>query len=159
MNTPQISGVEAARALSDVRARQAQVIAGALVPNWFWAVVGAAMAVFIAAVDSQRPWLIGIGTVLFLAGIGIPAGHVITRRGAQVRNQLLGWRGGLAIAGFVIVLVGAALGISFGLHAAGVPYAGTAAAVTTGVGMAVGGPLLMRHLRTLMTTRPVGGRS
>lgn len=159
MDVSRIPGTEAAEALSEIQARRAQVVAGTLVPGWFWAAVGAAMAVFIAAVDSGRPWVTAVGTVVFVVGLGVSLGHVLTRQRAQVHTELLGLRGALAIVGFTVALVGLALCLSFGLAAFGVRSATTIGGLATAVGMVLGGPRLMSYLRTVMITRPIGGRS
>lgn len=158
MDAPRVPGVEAAQALSEVHRRREQVVTGTLVPDWYWTALGAAMLVFIAAVDSGRGWAVGIGTLVFVASLAALVGYVASRQRVQVRNELIGLRGGLAIGGFAVTLVAITLGLSFGLAAAGLPYAATAGGVVTAVGMAVGGPRLMRYLRTLMTSRPIGGR-
>ena len=66
-------------------------------------------------------------------------------------------RGGLAIAALTLVLVAAGLGLAFGPAALEVPHPATFGGAIVAVGLAVGGPLLMRYLHTLMSSRATGG--
>jgi hypothetical protein len=157
MDNPQIPTTEAARALAEVHARRDQVVRGTLVPDWFWPAVGALMVAFIAAVESGRTSAVAVGTVVYVIGLATVIGRVATRQRAQVRNALLGARGGLAIATLVVLLVGLGLGVGLGLDALGAPYPATIAGAVTAVAMTLTGPLLMRHLHTVMTSRPVAG--
>ncbi|MGK5682914.1 hypothetical protein [Actinoplanes sp. URMC 104] len=157
MDAPRISPIDAELALAEVRARREQVIVANLVPGWFWPSVGALMLLFVAAVESGRPWLVATGTVLYVSGLAALILAIVRRSRVQVRNDLLGVRGGLAIAAFALALVAVGLGLGFTLDALGVPAPGTIACVPVAVGMAVGGPALMAHLRRVMLSRPPAG--
>jgi hypothetical protein len=157
MTTPRIPPVDAELALAEVRARRDQVVTGSLIPAWYWATLGVTLVGFVACVESGRPWLIAVGTLVYVAAICGVVAVVATGQQAQVRNELLGLHGGLAIAGFVLVHVGGGLALGFLLDALGVPWPATIGVVPVAVSMAVCGPLLMRHLRRVMLARPLGG--
>ncbi|WP_250006415.1 hypothetical protein [Actinoplanes sp. M2I2] len=157
MDLPRIPPVDAELALAEVRARRAEVVEADLVPAWFWPSIGGLMLLFVASVESGRPWLVATGSVAYAAGL---AGLIVAfarRSRVQVRNRLIGVRGGLAIAAFTLVLVAAGLGLSFTLAALGVPAPATIGCVPVAAGLALGGPALMSHLRAVMLSRPLGG--
>ncbi|TDB98563.1 hypothetical protein E1091_07670 [Micromonospora fluostatini] len=83
--------------------------------------------------------------------------RVALRHRAQVRNDLLGVRGGLAIVGYVLALVVLGLGSGFAADAAGLPWPATIGAGVTGLTMALSGHRLMGYLRSVMSARPIGG--
>lgn len=159
MTTPHIPPVDAELALAEVQARRAQVIDTNLVPDWFWYGIGALIVLFAAAVESRIDWLVGAGTVIYTVGLAGLILAMIRKARVQVRNALLGVRGGLAIAGFTAVLVAVGVGLGFALEALGVPLPATLACLPVAVGLAFGGPRLMAHLRRLMLARPLAGRS
>jgi hypothetical protein len=82
----------------------------------------------------------------------------VQARRDQVHTAMIGVRGGLAIATSALVLVGLNVGLSFGLQANDVPRSTMIAAVATAACIAVGGPLLMRYLRGVMSARSLGDR-
>jgi hypothetical protein len=90
---------EAARALTEIRQRQEQVIKLATIPAWYWWAIAGLMVGFTAAIDSHRPLAIGIGTSLFVIGVVTATVRVVIggMRRAQPRNDLLGTIGVLAI--------------------------------------------------------------
>jgi len=142
---------EAAQALAGIRDRQEQVINAAFVPTWFWWVLGALVVGLAAAVESGNRLVIGVGTALFVAGVLASLAWALRRAmRVQVRNQLLGWRGGLLIAGFALLTVGGSLGVAFGLNAADVPHSATLGNLFGAILLVAGGPWLMRTLRRIM---------
>ncbi|OLB80745.1 MAG: hypothetical protein AUI14_05700 [Actinobacteria bacterium 13_2_20CM_2_71_6] len=144
---------EAVAALDEIRSRQQQVMNAAVVPAWFWILNGALMIVMSFGVESRRPVLIGVCTTVFVLGVNASVLTVVLRARAQVRPRYLGWEGGAWTAAFVAVLVGVGLAAGFGLDAQGFRWPATAGNTVAGIGMAVGGPLLMRRLRHLMARR------
>jgi hypothetical protein len=82
---------------------------------------------------------------------------MVRRARVQVRPELLGVRGGLAIAGFTLVLVAVGIGLGFTLDALGVPWSATIGCLPVAAGLAIGGPRLMSYLRRLMLSRPLTG--
>ena len=149
--------IDAELALAEVRARREQVIVSNLVPDWFWVAIAALMPAFVAAVESDRTWLVATGTVVYVVGLAALIVSVVRRARVQVRPELLGARGGLAIAGFTLVLVAAGVGFGLALDAAGVPWPATIACLPVAAGLAFGGPRLMAYLRRLMLSRPLAG--
>ena len=154
MSTPNIPPIDAELALAEVHARREQVVSN-LIPSWFWSAVGGLILVFVAALESHRPWAVAIGTAVYAVGLFTVIRTVVGRTRAQVRPALLGARGGLAIAGFTAILVGAGLALALTLQALGVPMPATIGCVPVAVAMAVGGPRLMAHLRRVMLSRPL----
>jgi hypothetical protein len=144
---------DAALALDEIRARQRQVVESALIPNWYWSAVGALAIVFSIGIESRRPVLIGICTTIFVIGLNMTVWIVVRLSRAQVRPGYLGWPGALLIAGFVVVLVAVALAAGFGLAALGFRWPATAGNTVAAVGIALGGPWLMRRLRRVMARR------
>ena len=156
----QVRPDEATRALAEIGQRQEQVIKLAAIPHWFWWAVGVLMVGFSAAIESKRPVAIAIGTMVFALGITATTGYVVIGgwRRAQVRNNLLGPSGALAIVGFAAISVGVSLAVAFGCRAAGFDYPGTLGAVVGAVLMVTGGPLLTRHLHGVMLANREGNR-
>jgi len=150
---------DAARALTDIRHRQEQVIQLAIIPMWYWWAIATLMVGFAAAIDSHRRLAIGIGTSVFVIGVLVATGRVLIGglRRAQLRNELLGATGVLAILGFVAAILVVTLPTAFALRAAGVHYAATLSVLVGAVLMVVGGPLLTRHLKRIMLANSSGG--
>lgn len=151
---------EAARALDEIDQRTDQVITKTLIPRWFWWVIAGLIVGLSAAVESREPLVIGIGTGLFVLGVVGATGWTVlgTLRHAQLRNDLLGPAGALAILGFVAVVLAVTLPTAFILEAAGMRYPATLSTVLGGVIMVVGGPVLMRFLRQIMLTHRTAGQ-
>jgi cytochrome c biogenesis protein CcdA len=157
METPYIPPVDAELALAEVRARRAQVVDANLVPSWFWPAIGGLIVMFVAAVESDIGWLTAVGTIAYVIGLGTVILLVVRHGRVKVRVDLLGVRGGLAIAGFTLALVAAGLGIGFALDALGVPWPATIACLAVAGALVVGGPMLTAHLRRLMLSGPPAG--
>jgi hypothetical protein len=101
--------------------------------------------------------LVVIASVLFPIGLGAVVFAVVRRARPQLRPQLLGVRGALAIAAEVLLLVGVGLGVRYGLAAQEVRAAETYAGLTVAVLLALTGPPLMRYLRRVMLASAAGG--
>ncbi len=151
---------EAARALTEIRQRQEQVIKLAIIPTWYWWAIAGLMVGFSAAIDSHRRLAVGIGTSLFVIGVLTATGWVVIGglRRAQLRNELLGPIGVLAILGFVATVLAVSLPTAFALQAAGLRYPATLGVLVGAVLMVVGGPLLMRYLRRIMLAKRAGSQ-
>ena len=149
--------IDAERALAEMHSRREQVIGSNLVPNWFWMSIAALMVTFVAAVESHRGWLVATGSAIYVLGLAALIGTVARRARVQVRTELLGVRGALAIAGFTVTLVAAGVGLGLALDAAGVPWPATIACLPVAAGLVFGGPRLMAYLRRLMLSRPLAG--
>jgi hypothetical protein len=156
----QIRPVEAERALTEIDQRQEQVIRLAVIPNWYWWVIAVLMVAFAAAIDTGQGLVVGISTAVFVAVVLTTTGLVVLRAvgSAQPRNDLLGPRGVVVILGFAAVTVCVSLIVALILKASGVSYAATIGVSVTAVILAVGGPMLMRHLRGLMLAKRSGSR-
>ena len=150
---------EAAEALAEIRQRQEQVIERALTPNWFWWATGLLVVGFSTAVETGNGLVIAIGTTLFVLGICAEVGVVVVRatRHPQPRSALIGNAGALAIAVFVLGVLAVTLPASLAFAALGTPYAATWGSLVCAVLLGVGGPVLMRHLRTRMLDRAATG--
>jgi hypothetical protein len=152
-----VDPIDAELALAEVRVRRSQAIDAGAVPAWFWPSIGLLMVLFVAAVESERPWLVALGSVSYAMGLSILIVMVVRRARVQVRAALLGVRGFLAIFAFSALMVVVGLGLGFALEAAGVPFPATLACIPVAIGLAVGGPMLMGYLRRLMMSRPLAG--
>jgi hypothetical protein len=150
---------EAARALTEIRQRQEQVIKLAIIPAWYWWAIAGLMVGFSAAIDSHRRLVIGIATSVFVIGVLAATGRIVVGglRRAQLRNDLLGPIGVFAILGFVATILAVSLPTAFALQAAGVRYAATLSVLIGAVLMVVGGPFLMRLLQRIMLAKRTGG--
>jgi hypothetical protein len=158
--TERVGPEEAARALTEIGQRQEQVIRLAVIPNWYWWAIAVLMVALAAAVDTRQGLVVGIGTAVFVAGVLTTTGWVVFRAvgSAQPRNDLLGLGGVVAILGFVAVTIGVSLAVAFILKASGVSYAATMSVSVAAVLLAVGGPMLMRHLQGRMLANRSGSR-
>lgn len=152
-----IPPIDAELALAEMQARRAQVVDTNLVPSWFWASIGVLMVLFVAAVESEIGWLVAVGSAGYGLGLAALILAVVRKARVQVRPELIGFRGALAIAGFAVGLVALGLAIGFTLDALGVPLPATIACVPVALGLAFGGPRLMAHLRRIILSRPLAG--
>ncbi len=159
MNDP-LDPEQATKALADIHTRQRQVIDAVSVPAWYWWTVAALMVVLGVIVDSGRPVVIGIGATVFAVVVAGATAWMIAGRGqAQVGRDLLGESGAIRIVGFVALIVGVSLAVGFTLQASGVHHAATVTTLVAAIGVAGGGPRLMRSLRrTMLEHRAVEGR-
>lgn len=150
--TNQVRPDEAARALSEIGQRQEQVIRLAVIPTWYWWAIAVLMVGFAAAVDTRQGLVVGIGIAVFVAGVLTTTGLVVLRgvRSAQLRNDLLGPAGVVAILGFVAVILGVSMAVAFTLKAFEVSHAATIGVSVSAVMLGVGGPMLMGYLQALM---------
>lgn len=156
----QVRPDEAARSLTEIGKRQAQVIRRAVIPYWYWWTVAVLMVGFAAAIDTRNGLVIGIGAAVFTAAVLTGTGRIAMHevRGVQPRNDLLGSGGAVSILGFVAVTAGLSLAVALTLKATEVPYAATMSVSVTAVMLAVGGPILMRRLQRLMLANRSGSR-
>jgi hypothetical protein len=151
---------DAARALVEIDQRQEQVIKLALIPWWYWWAIAVLIVGLTAAVESERPLVIGIGVSVFVVGLLSATGWVVARqfRDAQLRRDMLGPAAVLAILGFVAAVLAVSLPTAFLLDAAGARYPATLANILGAIVLVVGGPMLMRYLRDIMLANRAGGR-
>jgi len=156
MSAPHIPAADAARALDEVRAVRDRVITTDLIPDWYWPVLGGLILMFVASIESGRVWITIPGSILFAAGMGAVVGILVQRRRVQLRADLLGVRGALAITAFTVGLVAIGLGVALALRQTGFDWPGTVAVAVVAVVMTATGPLLVRHLQRVMLARPVG---
>ena len=149
---------QAADALRVVAEKQSRVINLATVPVWYWSVVGALMVVLAAGVDARRPAALGVAVSIFVVGLLTATARIVSGvvRSAQLRNTLLGPRGALAIVAFVFAIDVPTIGAALALRAAHVHHPATIACAVAGTALAIGGPVLMRHLRKTMLAGRVG---
>ena len=153
-----LSADDAARALDEIDRRTDQVIERTMVPTWFWWAIAGLNIGLTAAIESENPLVIGIGTTLFVLGIIAVSGILLVNafRHAQVRTDLIGPAGVLAILGFVALILAIALPTAFVLDAADVPHAAVLATTVAGIVMVIGGPVLTRVIRRSTRTHRAG---
>ena len=154
----QIDPADAERALSEIGRRREQVIRRAIIPGWYWWANAVMMIALVAAIESGRGILVGIGIILFVAGslvLNIPVSR--SARAAPPHRGLIGPGSArkplIGLATLLVVLLGVLLATVFGLKAAGVPYPATIAAAVTAVVYAVGWPMLVRYETALLLRR------
>jgi peptidoglycan/LPS O-acetylase OafA/YrhL len=153
----EIPPTDAELALAEMRSRREQVVDTNLVPTWFWVAVSALMLLFVAAIESRVGWVIAAATLVYTLGLGAVILALVRKARVQVRQTLIGTRGIATILGFAAVLVAAGVGLGFTLEALSVPYPATLAILPVALGLVLGGPRLMSHLRKLMLSRPLAG--
>lgn len=142
---------EAAAGLDRIRATQAGLIDRVAVPPWYWWAVAVATVGLGLIVDEGGAVVVAVGACVFAVLVAGATAWVILGGGrVQVSRELLGDAGALRIIGFVAAIVGVSLALGFGLRAAGAPFPATIATLAAGIGLAGGGPLLMRGLRRTM---------
>jgi hypothetical protein len=150
---------EAARALDEGRQQQANVIEATMIPTWFYGAVGASNVALAVGLDVGGAVAVTVGAVLFGLGIAGSVGWVTNgARRAQVRNDLLGPLGVLAIVALPALVVGVSVPVSFAAEAAGWDYPATAGTLVGLVLMVVCGPVLNRLLRRIMLANRTGSR-
>jgi hypothetical protein len=150
---------EAAQALGAVRQRQADVIEATMVPAWFYGVVGASNVALAVGLDVGGTVAVATGAVLFALGLAGSVGRVtIGAQRAQVRNELLGPLGILAIVALPALVVAVSVPVAFAAEAAGWGYPATAGTLVGLVLMMVGGPVLNRLLSRIMLANRTGSR-
>ncbi|HXQ18701.1 MAG TPA: hypothetical protein VN781_03640 [Acidimicrobiales bacterium] len=149
---------EAAAALEEVQARQAQLMAVATVPVWYWWVIALPMVALGALVDTRRPGWIAAGAVCFgLGTAGLTVGTILRAQGrAQWRKETMDTRGPLLLLGFIFGVIGVGLGAAFALRAGGVGHPATIGCGLSALGLVVGGPLVMRAIQRVMLSNRVG---
>jgi hypothetical protein len=149
---------EAADALAEIHKRQQQVIDRAIVPVWYWWVVGALMVVLAVGVDTRTHLALGITIPVFVVGMLAATGAAVRSQflDARVHGRLMDGMAAMAILGFVGLIIGCSLGIAFGLRAAGASYPATIGCGVGGLVMGLGGPVLNRQLRRIMLGNRAG---
>lgn len=149
---------DAAAALDEVGARQAQLLAVVTVPFWYWCLIALPMVGLGALVDTRRPGWIAAGAVCFALGTaGVTLATVLHAHGqAQWRPEIMGSRGPLFLLGFIFGVVGVGLGPAFALRAVGVGHPAVIGCGLSGLALVVGGPLLMRAMQRVMLANRVG---
>jgi hypothetical protein len=158
--TNAVEPAEAGAALAEIRRREGEVIAAALVPAWFWWAVAGATVALGAIVDSRNGVAIGLAAIAYAVAMAVLTAWTILGgvRRVKVRDAMLGPDGAGRIVAFVGILVAGTIGLAFALEALGIAQAGTLATLACGAGLVVGGPILMRRLRDVMSRRGAGAR-
>lgn len=150
---------EASEALAQIRSRQEQVIKAALIPTWYWWVIGVGMVAIGAVADTKKAVALAIVIpIVAVAMAGLTVAMIVgAGRGARIKsNELLGGRGAALIVGFVWLIVGVSLGLAFGLRAAGTPSPGTIGTAAGGVLLILLGPVVTRMLNKIMMSNRAG---
>ncbi|WBB66928.1 hypothetical protein [Micromonospora sp. WMMD812] len=157
MSEPALTPAAAADALAEIHARRDQAISATLVPAWYWPALGVLIVAFTAAVETERPWLVAAGSVGYAIGLSALVAWVALRHRAQVRTSLLGIRGAAVILVYVLGLVALGLVTGFAAESAGLGWPATLGTAATAGAMTATGQPLMRYLRRVMISRPIGG--
>ena len=149
---------DAARALDEIRRRREQVIRRKVFPTWYWWAHAALIIMLTACIESGSGVLLWVGIALFVVGALLVDRPVIrASRAASPRRGLAGpgtdRRTVIALATFVVVLLGVLVATALGLKAAGVPYPATIAATITALVFAVAGQQLVRYEQAVLVRR------
>jgi hypothetical protein len=149
---------EAASALQEIQARQAQVIGVVTVPVWYWWAIALPMIGLGVLVDTRLTKWIAIGAVVFALWVAAVSLVVSLRayRRAQWRKETMGSRGPVLLVGFIGGVIGIGLGTAFVLQAVAVSHPATIGCALSGFGLVVGGPILMRAMQRVMLSNRVG---
>jgi len=149
---------EASAGLAEIRATQDRLIRRVAVPGWYWAGVALLTVALGLVVDVGQAVAVAVAAVLFAVVVAGATGWVILGGGrVQVGRDLLGEAGAIRIVGFVAIVVVVSLAIGFALQALGWRYPATLATLVAAIGIAAGGPLLMRSLQASMRRRSAAG--
>jgi hypothetical protein len=140
---------DAALALGEIDRRREQVIRRPVFPRWFWWAQAGLTVGMTACIESGRAVVLWAGVALFVVGAIVVDLPVSRAARAAPPNRALGAPGNArgvlgVLAGFVAVLLGVVVGVTFGLRAAGVPYPAM---------FAVGGPVLVRWEGAVLVRR------
>lgn len=151
---------DAAAALAEVRRQESRVIGAAIVPRWFWWVVGAASVGLGVVVDGRSAGPIAIAAVVYALGVaGLSVWLILGGRGhVKVNEGFLGPEGASLIVGFVGIVVLGSIATAFALIGLGVAWPATLATLACAAGLVIGGPALMRRLSVVMKRRGTGIR-
>src|ERR1700693_422212 len=127
MSDDRLETSEAASELAEINRRQAGVIQAVLVPRWYWWVVGLLLVPLGVVTDSHQRVATAVAAIVIALIIAALSVWMITGafRGARVHPTTLGSAGALYIVGFVWLVVGVTLLVSFSLQAAGIRYPAT----------------------------------
>lgn len=155
----QVEPADAARALDEIGRRREQVIRRAMraaVPAWYWWTTAVLTIALAASFEYRGGALSWLGVTLFVAGslvTSVPVSRAARaaplHRGLDAaRRETL-----IAVAAFVLVLLGVCLVTGLSLKAAGVPYPATIAAAVAALVFAIGGQVLMRRVTDVLVRR------
>jgi hypothetical protein len=152
--TQQTGSEQAAAALEEIDQRQRQVIDQALVPRWFWWMVGVGMVAVGAVADTgQTRYIVAAAFTYALLVAAVSVWFIAGRARARVHSELLGAQAAVAILAFVYVVVGLSLAVAFRLKAGHVAHPGTFGTLVGAVLVIAGGPMLMSVLRRIMLAK------
>lgn len=143
----------AAAELAEIQRRQQQVIKAALVPVWYWWLMGAAIVAIGAARDSHDR--VVLATVIPLAALVIAVQIIATIPGVRRRVKIHGAvipaaQAAIAIPGLIILVDGVIAAASVSLTDHGVPHPLTIGYAAGAAALVIAGPPLNRYFGRLM---------
>ncbi len=149
------TSADAAVELAEIERRQQEVIKAALVPVWFWWVMGAAIVAIGAARDSHDrvvmataiPLAVLVMAVLIIATIpGV-------RRRVKVHSAVMpSAQAAIAIPGLILLVDGVTIACSMSLTEHHVSHPLTLGSAAGAAALVIAGPLLNRYFGRLMLT-------
>src|SRR5215472_3346847 len=149
--TEHMSAADAGRALDDVELRRRQIVAEIDVPGWYWWGLALGWVALGCLTVFASPWITVVATVAFGALHSSVATRVIDGRH---RSQQLSVRADVVnrhvpafVIGFLVVMVGATIGIALVADALSAPQPALIASFIVAVAVLVGGPHLMAFVR------------
>ncbi len=147
------TGAGAAAELAEIQRRQQQVIKAALVPVWYWWVMGAAIVAIGAARDSHDR--VVLATVIPLAALVIAVQIIATIPGVRRRVKVHGAvipaaQAAVAIPALILLVDGVTAAASVSLTDHGVPHPLTIGYAAGAAALVIAGPPLNRYFGRLM---------
>lgn len=158
-----VEPADAARALEEIDRRREQVIRRKIFPRWYWWTHAALLLAFMVALQSGNTAVTWSGLGLYTVAAGAIDLPVSRRARAAAPRRGLGGPGEarrtlIAIACFLLCLLGVMVTTALSLRAARVHYAVIIAGTITAVLFAVGGQLLVRWGTNVQVRRSGGKR-
>ena len=150
---PEATSTGAAAELAEIGRRQQQVIKTALVPVWYWWLMGAAIVAIGAARDSHDQLV--VATVIPLAVLVIAVQIIATIPGVRRRVRVHGavipvGQAAIAIPGLILLVDGVTIAASASLTANRVPHPLTFGYAAGAAMLVIAGPALNRYFGRLM---------
>ena len=142
---------DAELALAAIDLRRRQVVAEIDMPSWYWWGVALGWVALGVISDLANAWAGLAATFAFGAAHASVSHRVLSGRHRSgqlsVRADVVNRHIPALVIGFLIVMVGAAIGIALAVHADGADHPSTIASVIVALAVLGGGPRLLAEVR------------